>query len=202
MALILSAKISNAGDCGKMYLQDVTSSYDISLNPGGYGAPNLALANVLKTTCNVTIYYADGTTATYSNIPLFPTTNNPGPYILNENYPITPTMIFGAANAPATLPDGLYVFTYIVTDTSGPPAVVYTTTFGGWFDCNAQCCIANLLSKLCSCDDCECTKELKKYSNMLDAARAAIGCNKTKKALSLLLSVQNFCSQNDCSCNC
>jgi hypothetical protein len=198
MALQPKISISNAGDCGTLYINDITGAYDASSNPGGYGAPNTTLANVVTVNATIQFFAPDGSpVVTYSNIPLYPTTANPFPFLLNEVYAITPA-ILGLPAGTATLPDGLYIVTYNVIDTI--PAT-YTGTSQYLFDCNARCCISNKLAAIdpCGCD-CKDTETLFKYSMFLDAAEAAIGCNQNKKGLDLLNAVENYCLNNDCGC--
>lgn len=54
MALSVNYKIIQPNDCESIVIQDTTGNYDASTNPGGYGAPNEARADIKGTLFTLT----------------------------------------------------------------------------------------------------------------------------------------------------
>ncbi len=207
MALIPSIALSNSTDLSKINVVDVTGLYDASINPQGYGTPNLALSAVAAAvllcdgiTAQASGYYAPSGapfvpfSATF--IELYPSPVVP-PFLLNELYTLTPAMLNMAG---PNFPDGLYVFSYSIEDASSNfyNAVPVNYFFTG----NAFCCIQKALLKY-GADYCGCAgvKDAYFYKNFLSAAISAAGCLKIQEALQMLYEISQWCSSQGCSCN-
>lgn len=200
MALIPVISVSNTLDCGTINLVDVTGVYDPSINPGGYGTPNLTLAAVTGVVISM-VYYPPGGSPSIpypatGTVSFFPTIPNPAPFLLNESYILTPAL-FGLTQTVWN--DGIYVFTYSVTDGVN----TYTATLQYELICNALCCLDNKLVNVCFCGDCNCDDTDLLFFNWmgLQASQAAAACFKNGEALDILQCVTDFCAESDCGCN-
>jgi hypothetical protein len=111
MALILNISLQQTQDSTQIYLFDTTGQYGTA-NLGGWGSPNQATNTVAFTTLSVTITpLGDIAPTTYPIINVFPTLSNPSPYVFNESYILTPSLI---GLSSTLFPNGIYNLTYTV----------------------------------------------------------------------------------------
>lgn len=205
MALQPVISVSNSMDLSVLNITDITGLYDASLNPGGYGTPNTTLSQILFAQLSNSFYYAPSgapevTLGTINfgiyTVSLFPTTANPSPFILNENYDVSPSML---GFSSTTLPDGLYVLEYTLGLTT--IGTVSSNPVNYFFTGNAECCIQNAMLKY-NPSDCGCggVKDVFYYKNLLEAAKSAAGCLKISSALGMLNEINQWCQSQGCNC--
>lgn len=181
-----------ASDSKSAFIYDATGNYDPVTNPGGYGGINPLASTAATATLGITL--PDGTVIAPINI--YPTLPN----ITDVPFVLTNVMIGLAATDP--MPDGSYLFTYVITGTSGTP---YTATSVAYKFLTGQacCCVAKLAAKTSS-DNCECTDEDKEnFSNawdLLELAKDAAACGKRNEADEYLTSLSLICSNLNCQC--
>lgn len=197
--LSLIINIIQSSDCTQLFLIDNTGAYSISSNPGGYGSPNPALAQVTSVTVSGTIYLPNGSTIPIPSTTLFPTGVTPV-FNLNQAWVLTTTLLGINGN---TFPDGIYQLTYTVNSQVSATQYSNSVQYQQLITCNADCCIGNVLSDLDPCD-CGCQDVCKAFEMfaVLQAAKAACGATMNSKALDLLNAVVLWCGSQGCNCGC
>ena len=176
MALVLQATSPTQTGCFGFTFTDTTGIYNVTTNPGGYGAPNQESSTINGATISI---YAPNSTVPYIITFVVETGNISSAIITNPDgttddittdvvttqglsFPfstdfgsdsllIDETWIGGTTDESIT--DGVYTIVYEVTfeDTSTANTTVYTLS-----KCNACCCISKAYANLdsnCGCDD-------------------------------------------------
>lgn len=193
MALLPKLKIVQSTDCKSFYLNDITGLYNSVTNVGGYGDVNPDVADV--TAASVDILLSDGTTLTVNVYPTLPNTDGVLYQVLN-------TALGLASDAAITdfITNIIYTVSVGVTD--------YTYTTYDAVLCNVTCCVNTLNATIEFCGDCDCDnpamdKYLRAFA-MLKSISNALYCTPQlpNKAMAILTSLQEYCSQNNgCGCN-
>ena len=194
MPLALQFSVCEAKDLESFDVVDDTGVYNVATNPGGYGAPNPAIADFATAVLEVTLPGA--TTAVTVNV--FPTLPN----ITSVPFTVTSALL----GVSGELPDGVYHINYRLTVTVGPFIGTYQ------LDCyfavlgQAERCVDGKVAAIdiCTVDDCtdKALWELSKLVNMLDSAKAAACCGKITEAGDIIDYVNDKCGNlEDCGCN-
>lgn len=194
MALSLKASICIGNNCRSLYFHDETGIYNATLNAGGWGSPNLAIASVTAWSIKITLPDTASTVITISNPAGLPSSNTDIEYeipmaTLNSSY--------------TYIPDGQYKIVYSVTDGT----TTYTKTLYKYFSCNLECCVAKLEAKVATATDCSCDDQTIRnalYARaLLNSLKANAGCTNTTYTQSLLDKLNLICgfTESDCGCN-
>lgn len=183
MALELNFSICQINSCVDLEFTETTGTYSTS-NPGGYGAPNIALGDVL--TAVLTSTSPSGIVYTTNLFTLgFPSSN------LSYSTDITLT--------GSSLEDGKWTFTYTITTLTE----TYTKTIYKLFTCNSECCVKQMLEDLDN-DDCGCkdsSKELNTYLKawtFLQSLKNAAKCGDINSFTKIKKIVDKLCINKDC----
>ena len=194
MALELKGNICQADDCLSFKFFDTTGPYDAVLNPTGYGAPNIDLADV--EVAELSILPPNFTTPVVINV--FPTLPN-----INS----IPWTVVPADLGLDTFKDGIYEVTYTIKRTSAT-AFIYSTVVVQLFVCNTKCCIKKMAAKAaeednkCCCDTNSMTSKFMEAKNALDIAVYAACCGQKDNAVKLLKKAGDICTGTGCGCGC
>lgn len=196
MSLILKSTVTEGNGGKSLYFSDLTNIYDVSLNPGGWGAPNLTIGAVTQTHIKVTL--PDSVTIIDILNPVgIPTTN------ITLKYEITAAIL---GSTTTYIPDGLYTIEYTVTD----GITLYTTGVKYYlFTCNLDCCASKLYLKIAEDCFCGCSDNDKNINNalyfsaLLDGTKAYAVEGNTTEVANLITKLNQICSysQEDCNCN-
>lgn len=195
MSLILKSTVTEGNGGKSLYFSDLTNIYDVSLNPGGWGAPNLTIGAVTQTHIKVTL--PDSVTIIDILNPVgIPTTN------ITLKYEITAAIL---GSTTTYIPDGLYTIEYTVTD----GITLYTTGVKYYlFTCNLECCISKLWLKvaddcICSCDNSTNINNALYAESILFGTKAYAAEGNTTEVANLISKLNQICnySNSDCGCN-
>lgn len=223
MALILAATSPTQTGCLGLTFTDTTGIYNVTTNPGGYGAPNPASNNVNGATISI---YAPGSTVPYIITFVITTGNIDSAIITNPDgttdnvttdvvttqgltFPfdavtgtgallIDETWIGGTEDESIT--DGVYTIVYEITfeDTTTYNTTVYTLS-----KCNACCCITKAYANLkanCGCDD-NGLKTAQRADAFLNAAVSAADLGMYEAAQTDVDKALEICTGNCQNCN-
>ena len=197
MALALDISVCQTGDCKYIIFKELTGAYNASSNPTGYGAPNKTVANAKAATLAITL--TDGTIVTLNLYSTFPTSTCTDSYTLSSF-----SLALSAANALASIPDGLYKFVYTVTFSDETTATVTKKVL---FSCQVKCGKNSLFAALPLCD-CDC-KDNEEFENAMYAQTMynqllyAAGCNSsTAKINKILTNLSDFLAIVNSTCGC
>jgi hypothetical protein len=181
MALELKLSLCFKEKCSKLQISDATGEYDVTTNPTGWGAPNLALADVDSAT--VVLTPPGGSAINYDV-----TAEVQGGTIVDGTF-----LLKLVDNI--TLNDGIYTVTYTVVDEDTDTE--YTITVKSFSTCKADCCVEKMKTKfkgeLCGCN----------WENFWDyykQAEALLYAGKDAQATDLLTQVNKICSIQKCCC--
>lgn len=197
MALDINGRFDKDRVSRTITVLDLTYLYSIT-NPGGYGAPNLAIGDVTDAALIITLpdentllpgteeVTFDGSTDPLF-FPSFPNTNLT-PFVVNGE--------MAGYGDGEKLPDGIYKIGYHVTDGTN----TYSTTEYLLLDGEATCCLANLAEQVnvskCSCKD---ANNFEEGWLMLDIANASMVCENINAAAAALLRAKELCGGcSDC----
>ena len=190
MALDIKLKGVVSGDCDTMVITDVTGDYNVTTNPGGYGAPNPAKTdfNGAQDYHTIIVVRSDETLTTFG-----PTYGN-----------FSTSLLFSTGLNVTNLVDGHYILKYTLYDSA--TAVKYTKNIQYFVTCNMDCALQKELLKLAedacynSCDEKNVNSymEYTMYKKALDYAVMCGDIKGAKKLYSLLAKKLNI----DCGCNC
>jgi len=191
MALELKLNVCFAEKCSVLSIKDATGLYNVTTNPTGWGAPNLALGDVTEATISVTP--PNSNVATTQDV----TTTVQTASIVDGLFSLYNFTTFTSGS----LIDGVYTITYTVTDGE----TTYTTTVTSFSTCKADCCIEKMKAKFCEYM-CGCDWEIywanyKRAEALLYAAKSAFACGKNAQAKDLLDQVNKICSIQKCCCD-
>jgi len=123
MALILDFSVCQSSDCTEFTFSDNTGAYNATTNPYGWGAPNVALADV-QTPVTLDITAPSGSTYQIDLIlttPAFPVDQPPNELVVDMS------SLGGTAGDP--FPDGIYTFVYSVSTIFGDYSQTITVAF-------------------------------------------------------------------------
>jgi len=131
MAVEINIKVTSVKD--KFKLSDITGIYNVTTNPTGYGAPNIAIGAF--TGCTIEVTFPDGTTMV--SIDAYPTmpTN-----AIDFIYEITAEDL-----GVESLEPGIYIFNYIPTDGTDVDYTVCKKVLYYW---PIECCISKKVKSM------------------------------------------------------
>ena len=196
MALALDFTVKQQTSCTEVLFTDLTGDYDLTTNPGGWGAPNTTRASVLSSTLTITTpsgltYIIDITAEVIADSPIIITNDQLG------------------GTAGSCVPDGQYYILWDVTAAGGHFPTTYSKDSYFFFDCVIACKVASLFTSLdlTSCNPCNETLT-SKISNALlawaylEALRNAACCGKTELFANILKTLERMVDNSQCtSCN-
>lgn len=191
MALKLSFSTCPKKGCGSIIFTETTGTYNATLNPTGWGAPNLTLGAVTET--HILITLPDGETIIDILNPVGLPTGT-----LGLEYEI-----LASALDVDTIEDGLYIIEYTVTD----GITVYTTgTKYFLYTCNLDCCVAKIVAKIATSSDCTCDSTIIKNavyaSALLKGLKALAGCGDRTAIDNLIIKLNKICGFSSSNCGC
>lgn len=183
MALVLDFCAVIKGNCSALSVTDNTGVYDASTNTTGWGAPNLAAADLESATITINSSQEEDV---LSSIPDPVTGEFTFPDIELDSYS-----------------DGLMTITYSVTSTEG---TTYSTTKQIYFTCSVRCCIDKMWRTIAESCDCNCDLEQMiedalLAEGLLRALKSAASCVSTTNRDKLLVKIQRLCAFNNCNCD-
>ena len=222
MALELQATSPTQSGCFGLTFTDTTGLYNVTTNPGGYGAPNQEGDTISDATISI---YAPGSTIPYVITFVVETGNINSAIITNPDgttndvttdivttqglsFPfstdfgsnsllIDETWIGGTEDE--SLLDGVYTIVYDVTfeDTTTANTTVYTLS-----KCNATCCITKAYANLdsaCGCDA-DSLKTVQRADSFLNAAISAADLGMMTAAQTDIEKALELCQGNCKTC--
>jgi hypothetical protein len=218
MALIYSQETTLGAGSTQFTLTDATGNYNVSTNPGGWGAPNIAktdgysylqIQNVcdssfitpvppyLQTLANNPgsfgllggVNYAGGFGTPVQN-PLY------GPCVVNMN------TFYGIDK----LPDGLYTFTAKIVDIGVAPTTLASTYVEYVLSTvDIDCCISTLANEILN-STCPTNEKKKKFNNLImwkNALTYGMACENYSAVCSALAKLTAICNnEGGCGCGC
>lgn len=190
MALIPTLVFHQSPDCKQLQVIDNTGIYDAVDNLGGWGAPNVLLADV--TAAVIKVLLPKGAVGSEITIDLEPQIPNN-----NFNFKILRSQDFGL-KADTLLPDGTYIIDYEVTNSVGPVTDKFHTEIT--LVCQKLKCVNKILAKIaatgCDCD--KSTRELATEVQMVMASmRHAAECQRPSEVDKIAILLDKLCKQID-----
>jgi len=190
MALKPTIQLCLTANCSTLSFTETTGVYNATTNPYGYGAPNTTIANAVSGSLVITT--PDLVNYTIS----IPPSNNPN---------LSTTIVLANLGGRTSVEDGFWNFAYTVTDVS---ANQFAVQQGYYFYCQAECCVAKLLTKI-DLDDCMCnkqnTKDLDNYTKartLLQSLKNAASCLNNVNYLKIKALLEKICRNSNCkTCN-
>ncbi|MAH44657.1 hypothetical protein CMI37_02460 [Candidatus Pacearchaeota archaeon] len=193
MALYLNFNIKQSDNARELAFTETTGAYNGSTNPGGWGTPNPAIADV-TTSARLSITPPGGT-ATIINV----STTHP---TVDKTIEVVIRSQDIGLGTDTILPDGLWEMSYYVEDTVAVPNVTYTNDQTIFVSGQARCCVYGLLADIdiscCDCDGSDMARALEAFT-YYRAAIACAACGNTSKFTDALGIVNNYC---DIKCKC
>lgn len=170
-------------------ITDTTGVYNVTTNPGGWEAPNIAGSDVV--TATLTLTFNGGTAQVVDVTSQIPAT-------------VTGDIVFNDITI-ADYADGKATIIYTITTAS----TTYTKTLNMLFTCEAREAIdalwANIAGKFCgnSCSIKDLIEDANTAEGLLRALKSAGACcNDTTCIDKLLETINRFTEFDDCSCGC
>lgn len=186
--VIISFDICVTNGCTVFKINETTGQYS-STNTGGWGSPNTELSDVVSAEMLITspseVEYSIDMMDVYN----YPTDN------LSLYANITATSL-----GLTSLEDGLWIFEYVVEDSSGNR---YTKINHYLNYCNSECCVKQMLTNLkldscgCNCSDDKYEEYLKAWLQ-LEALKKAADCGDETAFANILKIVTKLCKNNNC----
>lgn len=191
MALELKIDICKSSDCKSLIMSELTSTYLLDYNEGGYGS-----------------YNPDTTDVTAAELQVVTPSNTYVIELLNNGYGFPcdnplfkweiPFELLGITTE--TIPDGYYTFTYKVT----AGGTDYEVTVNRYFHCKIDECFNSLTAKI-NIENCDCcsdsTEEYRKYIKVwsfLEALKLAVKCGDTTKFNKIKKILDKLCLNSKC----
>jgi hypothetical protein len=213
-----SEPIEEQDGCKEWYFIDGTGNYNATDNLTGFGAPNIASADVTQATIYILPYgYTTGWLLTFtivSNVITAATSTAPDGTIANILSQLTSTVFPFSETDPlviigewlgmgedSQITSSVYNIEYVIT---GPSFVQYSTSRDELIVCTVCCCVRNAASDLqggdCKCQDEKIENAMRAEIN-LQAAIWAIENAESDKAQTLLLEAKRLCEGKCNGCN-
>lgn len=196
MALLPKISLSLENKCDKVDICEETGVYAAG-NVGGWGAPNITMANAV--TAKVYVYNSAGT----SLLQTF--TIKDGTTDLFPVSLLSPFQAFDGAAWNQT--DGIFKIVYTVID--AVPTTYNNNEQYCLFTCNLQNCMEVLIGKMVTECDAEKLDEYKQILDQLEVLlygiKTAFACKNFTRAETLLTNAATICttfSGCDCGCDC
>jgi hypothetical protein len=187
MPLIPKLKACVADKCTKLILRDATGLYNVTTNPGGWGAPNPTGSGDA------------GFAATYS-------IDGATPVAISNTYFANPVVAteFSLGEYAHTLADGWHTITYTIDTTA---LVAESVTIKIFTYCNIKCCVFSKMLEMKSLDLCKETEKLASYMHLWTLYKsliyAANGCD-ADQATDILSRLNKLCptaTTGGCGCS-
>lgn len=164
MALQPSIEVCFVSNCESIQITETTGAYSATLNTGGYGSPNLALASVDTAELIITSYSSSGVATEYDTIDMedysFPDDADITAQIDAED------LLIDEVNAGLTsFSDGVWKFRYKITSTAG---VVYNAVAMKLATCSLHCRLLEQAVKIAD-DSCGCCGDKHFLNQFLEA---------------------------------
>lgn len=174
--------------CGGIYFSDITGVYHATNNTGGWGTPNLQGSDITEAT--LTIVFPSGDDEEHDLLSQIPST-------------VSGDIDFNVLED--TYEDGIYTFTYTVTNGT----ISATKVLKRLFLCNTQCCVDNMWAKIPEYIVTKDEKFMKNYieqvnyaQGLLNGLSAAGGCLNEDAVEAILDKIDRLCDFETCkSCN-
>lgn len=220
MALTFSQTVTLGAGSTEFTLTDTTGNYNVTTNPGGWGAPNLAkvdgepfleIQNVcdssfitpippyLVTLAGWPFYYpnlgGDNYAGSNAGTPPYYPAYAPSVWDMNTFYGIS------------KLPDGLYTFTMKIMDVNaGPPTTVASTAVNYVLSTvDIDCCISTLANEILT-STCPTQEKKKKWNTLImwkNALTYAMECENYSAVCSTFAKLTALCNnEGGCGCGC
>lgn len=194
--LVLGVHLCQSSNCKIITLTETTGAYNVSNNPGGWGAPNPLTNSVDNST--IVITPPSGVAYSFAGAPLPDSTGT-----VEIDFSIaTNGSIQKNANGTTAFSDGIYTVQYTVNGTIGPDTYTATTTQQFLLTCQIRCCIDKMFHLASQSDCTDCKNE--KLNNALEAetflksAEYAAACGKIEMAKKHLAKAQWICNTKNC----
>jgi hypothetical protein len=195
--LVLGVHLCQSSNCKIITLTETTGAYNVSNNPGGWGAPNPE-TNSLDS-LQVIITTPANTPYTFTTIAGWPdvTGNVEANFSIGSNGAIQ-----NNSNGTTAFSDGIYTVQYTVNGTIAPNTYTATTTQQFLLTCQIRCCIDKMFHLASQSDCTDCKNE--KLSNALEAeaflkaAEYDAACGKIEMAKKHLAKAQWICNTKNC----
>ena len=209
MAIELNLTYERSTDGLTVTVTDNTGAYNVSTNPGGYGAPNPSVANF--TDFVISCYLPDSLTLLPSSTPVVIDAYPALPSSTNGTFDLTSLIVLG--DATTKFIDGWYVFDVSANYNTGLEEGVVTATNNLVMFEIVDCCITNLTVKSINCGSSKKISNLVKANVILDQFRQRTvngalvdspidECGQYNLAVDLLLELQGICDSDNCGgCN-
>lgn len=214
MALSLSLTYLQQDSCGELVIQDVTGAYDVSLNPGGWGAPNLPVDDGTVTCAEIIISrYSDALTLevvevidVISNWELLTGLTGIDPF---DTGTTVSNLIYTITSDVVNMTDGCYQITYRVGNgTTYDDSTIRSNqaTYNIATYCNIECCIEQRLAEAPTEFECvECNNTYLEVTmtlwTLLQALKLAACSASIDRYLSILSTLQTACAQAGTTCS-
>jgi hypothetical protein len=185
MALRPTIKACSKNGCSRITVTDTTGAYHVTLNPSGWGAPNI---DADDTGFIATIAITTGGTTTTVDV------TDQVPSIVSGSF------IFDDIDVPLT--DGWVTIVYTVSTDAVAPVSITKKIF---VYCVIKCCVFSKMASMKDLDPCKDSAELLKYLHMWNLYKTMIfeanGCN-ANEASNTLTRLQKLCNIDaDCGCS-
>lgn len=193
MAVVLGIDVEVSQDRKNLKFFETTGPYSVG-NTTGWNTPNEDIGDTSG--AELTIQNPDENSYTFdttSVVPLYPDWPTTDDDIFYE----IPNSDIGYT-VSENLPDGVYLFTYIVTTDS----TIYTQTLQKLFWHNAKCCVSNMFADIdynCDCSTDKLEKAKKAYL-LMKGLEYASNCGQKDYFENLLEDLEKLCA-GDCT-NC
>ena len=208
MAIIESNTYVRSADGLTITVTDTTGAYNVTTNPGGYGAPNPSVASFSN--YNISCYLPDPVTLYPSATPVVVNAYPSLPSSANGTFDLTALALLG--DATTKFIDGWYQFIVSADYNTGLEEGTVTLTSNLIMFQIVDCCITNMTVKSIACG---CGGGSKKILNLVKAnlmldklrERAVNGvvvesvvdqCGQQYEAVKFLLELQRICDSSNC----
>lgn len=187
MAFEPKLKACVADKCTKLILTDATGLYNVTTNPGGWGAPNPTGSGDVGFKAS---YSLDGAASTGISSSYFA-----NPVVATE---------FSLGEYAHTLADGWHTITYSITTTAAGTTTGTTKIFTY---CNIKCCVFSKMLEMKTLDLCKDVEKLASYMHLWTLYKsliyAANGCD-ANQATDILSRLNKLCpaaTTGGCGCS-
>lgn len=192
MALIPKLSFCNSNDCTKVQVTDDTGAYDATDNLGGWGAPNVLLANVVSATIKV---LKPGGVKDKDEVIIDLQSQIPNSTF---QFKILKTQDF-IEGTDKLFPDGTYQIDYtVVVSTGSPLSYTYHTELN--LVCQTGLCVLDMMSKIaktgCDCDDTLITDGERAYY-IHQTIKSAAECQRPTEVTDLIILLNKLCKSKD-----
>ncbi len=191
MALTPTIVLCVQSGCTELTFSETTGAYDSVTNTGGYGSPNINIADVANAVLRITSPDDTICDIDVKDLSDFPTTNEDFEYSID----------LADLEDRTSIEDGYWQFSYRVTDGA---STLYEGTKAYFFYCNSNCCVERLLAGI-EVDECMCSestsKKIENYTlarTMLQSLKAASSCSNVTNFNKIKTLLAKLCRSTGC----